>query len=164
MTGHVRQQGGGLSVTLHWPPAPPEHLGRYPAWEQPGPLRHATHADGIGRKVPELAAGALTDPVLIGAVADITALIGSQLGDGASFPEVMPVIKKTARRWLEDQVRAGLLPASAGAAIDELARAVHDQRYGLGPVTAYLRDPRVASNAPADSRVAGRVYDARPCG
>jgi pilus assembly protein CpaF len=55
----------------------------------------------------------------------------------------MPVIRDTARRWLERQVRAGLLPAAAGSALDDLARAVHDQRYELGPVTAYLRDPQV---------------------
>jgi Flp pilus assembly CpaF family ATPase len=85
----------------------------------------------------------LSDPRLIGGIADITAVIGSRLDDGASAAEVMPVIRDTARRWLERQVRSGLLPASAGGAIDELARAVHDQRYELGPVTAYLRDPQV---------------------
>ena len=55
----------------------------------------------------------------------------------------MPVIRETARRWLEGQVRADLLPASAGGHLEELAAAVHDQRYELGPVTAYLRDPQV---------------------
>ncbi len=70
-------------------------------------------------------------------------MIATRLDDGASTAEVMPVIRETARRWLESQVRAGLLPASVGEALDELARAVHDQRYGLGPVTAYMRDPRV---------------------
>jgi hypothetical protein len=76
-------------------------------------------------------------------VAEVTALVGTRLEDGASAADVMPVIRETARRWLERQVRAGLLPASAASAIDELARAVHDQRYELGPVTAYLRDPQV---------------------
>jgi hypothetical protein len=33
--------------------------------------------------------------------------------------------------------------ARPGGAIDELATAVHDQRYELVPVAAYLRDPRV---------------------
>jgi hypothetical protein len=28
-----------------------------------------------------------------------------------------------------------LLPASAGSQLDELAAAVHDRRYGLGPLT-----------------------------
>ena len=36
-----------------------------------------------------------------------------------------------------------MLAATAGGAHEELARAVHDQRYGLGPVTDYLRDPQV---------------------
>jgi hypothetical protein len=39
--------------------------------------------------------------------------------------------------------QAGLLPASTGGALDDLALAIHDQRYELGPVTAYLRDPQV---------------------
>jgi hypothetical protein len=77
-------------------------------------------------------------------------MVAARLDDGASGAEVMPVIRETARRWLEQQVRAGLLPASAGSALDGLARAVHDQRYGLGPVTAYLRDPKV-ENVDIDS-------------
>jgi Flp pilus assembly CpaF family ATPase len=85
----------------------------------------------------------LSDPRLIAGVADITEILAARLDDGASTAEVMPVIRDTARRWLEQQVRAGLLPASAGSALDDLARAVHDQRYELGPVTAYLRDPQV---------------------
>ena len=118
-------------MTLSWPPAPP-----------------LTQAHGTQSALPELrmpahARAGLTDPVLIGAVSEITALIAAQLDDGASAPEVMPVIRETARRWLERQVRTGLLPASAGGELDELARAVHDQRYELGPLTAYLHDPQV---------------------
>ncbi|HSR85595.1 MAG TPA: CpaF/VirB11 family protein [Streptosporangiaceae bacterium] len=130
-------------MTLQWPPAPPEHLGGSQTWEQPAPPPDDTHADGIRQEVPDLPAATLSDRRLIGAVADIAALVGTQLDDGASVAEVMPVIRETARRWLEREVRAGHLPASAGGALDELARAVHDQRYGLGPVTAYLRDPHV---------------------
>jgi Flp pilus assembly CpaF family ATPase len=43
---------------------------------------------------------------------------------------VRPVIRETARRWLEGQ-------------LEELARAFHDRRYELGPVTACLRDPQI---------------------
>jgi Flp pilus assembly CpaF family ATPase len=85
----------------------------------------------------------LTDPRLISGISDITAVIATRLSDDATSAEVMPVIKETARRWLEDQVRTGRLPASAGGMLDELAVAVHDQRYGMGPLTAYLRDPQV---------------------
>jgi hypothetical protein len=55
----------------------------------------------------------------------------------------MPVIREAGRGWLEGQVRGGLLPASAGGQLEELAAAVHDRRYGLGPLSAYLRDPHV---------------------
>jgi hypothetical protein len=106
-------------MRLHWPPTPLEQ-------QPPAPVR-----------------AGLTDPRLIRGVTEITAMIAAQLADGASAAEVMPVIRETAQRWLERQVRTGLLPASAGGALDDLATAVHDQRYELGPVTAYLRDPQV---------------------
>jgi Flp pilus assembly CpaF family ATPase len=130
-------------VTLLWPPAPPEHLAGCEPWPQPDPGDGDEHVEHSDRGLPDPPGAGLSDPRLIAGVADITAMIAASLDDGASAAEVMPVIRDTARRWLERQVRAGLLPASAGAAIDELARAVHDQRYELGPVTAYLRDPQV---------------------
>jgi Flp pilus assembly CpaF family ATPase len=111
-------------MRLHWPPAPAEQ--EPPEQQPPAPVR-----------------AGLTDPRLIRGVTEITAMIAAQLADGASAAEVMPVIRETAQRWLERQVRGGLLPASAGGALDDLATAVHDQRYELGPVTAYLRDPQV---------------------
>ncbi len=130
-------------MTLHWPPAPPEFLAGYQPWLPPGRGHGDERAGSDDRGLPDPPRAGLSDPRLIAGVGEITALVGNRLDDGASPAEVMPVIRETARRWLERQVRAGLLPASAGGAIDELARAVHDQRYELGPVTAYLRDPQV---------------------
>jgi Flp pilus assembly CpaF family ATPase len=98
---------------------------------------------GADRTQPPSASTGLTDPRMIDGVGEITRMIAAQLDDGASTADVMPVIRETARRWLEHQVRAGFLPASAGGELDALARAVHDQRYGLGPLTDYLRDPQV---------------------
>jgi Flp pilus assembly CpaF family ATPase len=133
----------GAAVTLQWPPAPPEHVAGYQPWGQPDEAPDDPRPDGSGRGLPDPPTAGLSDPRLIGGVADITAMMAARLDDGASATDVMPVIRETARRWLEGQVRAGLLPASAGSAIDELATAVHDHRYELGPVTAYLRDPQV---------------------
>ena len=130
-------------MTLQWPPALPEHLLGGQPWLQPGPDHVGEHADNDDRSLPDPPGAGLSDPRLIGGVAEITALVGTRLDDGASAAEVMPVIRETARRWLEHQVRAARLPATAGGQLDELSRAVHDQRYGLGPVTAYLRDPQV---------------------
>ena len=130
-------------MTLLWPPAPPDYLAGREPWVQPDPSQGDGHADNDDRGLPDPPMAGLSDPRLIAGVAEIAAMIAASLDDGASAAEVMPVIRDSARRWLERQVRAGLLPASAGAAIDELARAVHDQRYELGPVTAYLRDPQV---------------------
>jgi len=55
----------------------------------------------------------------------------------------VPIIRNATRRWLEQNVRSGLLPASSGSQLDELAAAVHDRRYGFGPLSVYLRDPKV---------------------
>jgi Flp pilus assembly CpaF family ATPase len=151
-------------VTLNWPPAPPAHLdgldldgpnadrhpsvGSLPHGSVGQPYeRHASAPQGV-LEPPDLPLATkmrigLADPRLISGVADISEMVAARLDDGASAAEVMPVIRETARRWLECQVRAGLMPASIGGAMDELAWAVHDQRYGLGPVTAYLRDPQV---------------------
>jgi Flp pilus assembly CpaF family ATPase len=158
-------------VTLNWPPAPDDlaadGYGQWPPPEQPAaqppwpPAPAAPAVPAVPGGAPGTAAGlvpapvladlapalqarhGLSDPRLINGIGEITAMIAAQLDDGASTAEVMPVIRDTARRWLEHQVRAGLLTASAGGAIEELAQAVHDQRYGLGPVTDYLRDPQV---------------------
>jgi Flp pilus assembly CpaF family ATPase len=151
-------------VTLNWPPAPLAHrvgpgIGSPNA---PGnrfavPLPDTNvfkpdHRNGLDPQdvldVPDVPLAtkvrvSLADPRLISGVADITEMVAARLDDGASTAEVMPVIRESARRWLEGQVRAGVLPASVGGAMDELAWAVHDQRYGLGPVTAYMRDPQV---------------------
>ena len=150
-------------MTLHWPPAPPHDLpGPLPAGE-PGPLaapaagelppagRHHSPAAGGAEPCdalvePEQLPGPrarLADPRLISGIGEISAMIAAQLDDGARAADVLPAIRETARQWLEHQVRVGLLPASAGGALDELAQAVHDQRYGLGPLTDYLRDPQV---------------------
>jgi hypothetical protein len=93
--------------------------------------------------VPAPPVAALTDPRLIGGVADITAMIAAQLADGASPAEEMPSIRDATRRWLEQNVRSGQPPASAGSPLDQLAAAVHDRRYGLGPLSVYLRNPHV---------------------
>jgi len=130
-------------VTLQWPPAPPEHHTGYQHLEPSEPPADDSYADGTEHVLPEPAVAGLSDPRLIGGIAEITEAIAAQLDDGASTADVMPAIRETARRWLERQVRAGQLPAAAGAALDDLARAVHDQRYELGPVTEYLRDPQV---------------------
>ena len=123
-------------MTLNWPPAPPA-----PApWDCP-----PASPELATSSLPEAAAPrpGLTDPLLIAGVAEITEMIAAQLPDRADPAEVLLVIRSAARGWLEHQVRTGLLPASAGRQLDELVSAVHDQRYELGPVTAYLRDPQV---------------------
>lgn len=116
-------------MTLQWPPAAADEEA------------DAVPPAGTGLAVPVRAG--LSDPRLIGGIAEITAMIATQLDDGVTAAKVMPVIRDATRRWLEKNVRSGLLPASAGSQLDELAAAVHDRRYGLGPLSVYLRDPQV---------------------
>jgi Flp pilus assembly CpaF family ATPase len=133
--------GAGV-MKLQWPPAVPEQID---GALQPGVAIGAAHSHGPVTEHQEQApaCAGLSDPRLIRGITEITAMIAAQLDDGASARDVMPVIREIAQHWLEQQVRSGLLPASAGGALDDLARAVHDQRYELGLVTAYLRDPQV---------------------
>jgi Flp pilus assembly CpaF family ATPase len=126
-------------MTLPWPPASLPHR-TTDAWTQADSSVVGT-ADTTA--VIGQARHGLSDPRLINGIGDITATVAAGLDDNASPAEVLPVIRETARRWLERQVRAGILPASAGSAIDDLATAVHDLRYELGPLTAYMRDPHV---------------------
>jgi Flp pilus assembly CpaF family ATPase len=129
-------------VTLQWPPTLPGHLTGSRDQPEP-PLNDRANAGGADLAPPDSPTAGLTDPRLIGGVAEITEMLAARLDDGASRADVTPVIEDAARAWLEGQVRAGLLPASAGSELGRLARAVHDQRYGLGPLTAYLNDPQV---------------------
>jgi Flp pilus assembly CpaF family ATPase len=147
------QANGGQHQVAAAPPPPPL-ASSSPADQRPRDWSHLAAevvadpaAPSAGLVAGGLVAGGLvaglSDPRLINGVGEISAMMATDLDDGATTAEVMPIIRDSARRWLEGQVRAGLLPASAGVDLDELARAVHDQRYGLGPLSAYLRDPQV---------------------
>ena len=146
-------------MTLNWPPAPPDLMaghnlpaspevpesadvpapGRFPATVRlPSPLDKAS----ASRPAAAATIG-LNDPLLIAGVTQITEVIAAELHDGADPASMLPAVRSAAPGWLERQVRTGLLPASAGRYLDELVSAVHDQRYGLGPVTRFFRDPQV---------------------
>jgi Flp pilus assembly CpaF family ATPase len=85
---------------------------------------------------------ALADVRFRGAVAEILQLIANRLQDGASEQEAASTIRDAVRAWAERQVRAGgMMPSPSER--EALAQAVYDQRYGLGPLASYLRDPNV---------------------
>ncbi|MGN6791403.1 MAG: CpaF family protein [Streptosporangiaceae bacterium] len=84
----------------------------------------------------------LADARLLAAIPEILAMIADLLPDRAEQAEVMPLIRDAARAWSQRQLRRGT-PVAGAEAVEMLAQAVHDQRYGLGPLAAYLRDPDV---------------------
>ena len=123
---------------LPWPP--PAYLHSHPP-PGPAPAPGSGPASGLGAPGPHGTQG-LGTALLRRAVTDILALIAGRLDDGARPEEVLPLIREAVRAWAERQARAGtLIPSPADR--DALAQAIYDQRYGLGPLAGYLRDPRV---------------------
>jgi Flp pilus assembly CpaF family ATPase len=111
------------------PPARPQPAGRdRPPAGGPAP-----------RHVPQ---AALADPRFRGVVAEILAAVASRLDDGAGEAEAAAFIREAVRMWAEHQVRSGARVPSP-AEREALAQAVYDQRYGLGALAGYLRDPNV---------------------
>ncbi len=72
----------------------------------------------------------------------ILAMIADRLPDRAAQADVMPLIEDAVRTWTSHQVRQGA-PVPTSRELQALAQAVYDQRYDLGPLAAYLRDPQV---------------------
>jgi Flp pilus assembly CpaF family ATPase len=85
---------------------------------------------------------ALADIRLRVGVSEILAAAAGRLDDGAEPEQARAVIRDAVLSWAERQARSGGIVASA-AEREALAQAVFDQRYGLGPLAAYLRDPNV---------------------
>src|SRR5215470_1563551 len=91
---------------------------------------------------PTRAPAGLTDSRLLTAIPEILATIADLLPDAGQPAEVLPLIRDAARAWSQRQLRQGT-PVPGAEAIETLGQAVYDQRYGLGPLAAYLRDPDV---------------------
>jgi Flp pilus assembly CpaF family ATPase len=93
-------------------------------------------------RVAEIPQAALADARFAAAVTEVLGLAASRLQDNATEPEVAAIIAAAVRAWAERQVRMGaMVPTPAER--DALAQAVYDQRYGLGALAGYLRDPQV---------------------
>jgi Flp pilus assembly CpaF family ATPase len=120
-------------------PAPVPAGPGQPGPGQPGPGQHGPGTGPQPRYVPQ---ATLADARFRYAVAEILGPVAGRLHDGTSEAEAAAIIRDGVRVWAERQVRAGSLVTSA-AEREALAQAVYDQRYGLGPLAAYLRDPGV---------------------
>jgi Flp pilus assembly CpaF family ATPase len=130
---------------LRWPPElpggdPPNGI-RVPEVSLGQYQRHFDPGDG---SAPGSGSGArlLADGGLLAGVTEILAAIAERLPDSAAHTDVMPVIRDAVVTWAQRRVRtSATMPGPAH--LEALAQAVYDQRYGLGPLTAYLRDPDV---------------------
>ena len=140
------EQAPGLGGRPSGPPLPPPppSLPKLPSLPGPPiplpPLPQSAPADsGFGHR-PESAG--LSDTKLLAGVSEILAMIADILPDRAPQGEAMPLIRDAVRGWTQHQVRLGM-PVPGPAELEALAGAVYDQRYGLGPLASYLRDPQV---------------------
>src|SRR5215467_2322676 len=127
--------------SLRWPPSAPRlDRGGY----QAAPADPGTGPQAAQPRLPSppASSAASGDPVVAQGVSEVLALVASRLDDGAAPDTVMPLIRDAARAWAERRARSGL-PVPSPADREALAQAVYDQRYGLGPLAAYLRDPAV---------------------
>src|SRR5260370_4593289 len=93
-------------------------------------------------RLPHRIEPVLEDSRLIAGVPEILSIIGGLLPERAVGSEVMPLIRDAVRGWIQSQVRLGMAVPSPSD-LEALATAVYDQRYGLGPLASYLRDPEV---------------------
>jgi Flp pilus assembly CpaF family ATPase len=131
-------------TNLRWPPPPPPGAGGFRAAPVAVDLASAPLAPlaPLPPTGPAALAGPMGDSPLAQSVAEVHAAIASHLEDGAAPDTVLPLIRDAVRTWAERRVRAGA-PVPSPAEREALAQAVYDQRYGLGPLAGYLRDPAV---------------------
>lgn len=120
---------------LQWPP----RAAQPPSAPSPNGAHPAAATLALG---PPREPAGLADAGLLAGIPEILAMIADLLPDRAEQPEVMPLIGDAARAWSQRRLRQGT-PVPAAADLAALAQAVYDQRYGLGPLAAYLRDPEV---------------------
>jgi Flp pilus assembly CpaF family ATPase len=92
--------------------------------------------------IPAERALSLTPAELMAIVPDILQRAAGQLPDDDHAKEAMPVIRTACRGWTEDRARQSG-QVSDPKDVEALAQAVYDQRYNMGPLTPYLRDPHV---------------------
>ena len=87
--------------------APPEHLAGYQPWLPPDRDHRVEHAGNDDRGLPDPPGAALTDPRLIGGIADITAMIAARLDDGATAarPPAPVAVPDGARRQVAADCR-----------------------------------------------------------
>jgi Flp pilus assembly CpaF family ATPase len=150
---------------LHWPPdiGQPEHSanGHHRPAGAPMPVARQSPSETSARRragpsqgtvqyarlphrspAPDRQSAGITDHRPLAGVPEILAMIADMLPDRAEHGEVMPLIREAARAWSQTQLRQGVAVPS-DADLEEIAQAAYDQRYGLGPLSAFLRDPDV---------------------
>lgn len=75
-------------------------------------------------------------------VPDVLQRAAGRLPDEGHTEDAMPVIRTACRSWADDRARQSGQVTDARD-VEALVQAVYDMRYGMGPLTPYLRDPHV---------------------
>ncbi len=125
---------------LPWPPASATWPDR-----QPG---GASKAGGFIQDAPQHSAAVedgartLTPAEVMALVPDILQRAAGVLPDDNQAEGAMPVIRAACRDWADERARQSG-QVSNPHDVETLAQAAYDQRYDMGPLTSYLRDPHV---------------------
>lgn len=125
--------------SLQWPPRQADDYPS-PNGRHRSPATTAASAasePGWTRELPGLA-----EPGLLAGIPEVLAALADLLPDLAEQAVVMPLIRDAVLAWSQRQLRQGS-PVPSASDLERLSVAVFDQRYGLGPLAAYLRDPDV---------------------
>ncbi len=124
--------------TLRWPPGQVQAAAEVAADPPPGVV-----PDPLPGVVPDPPPGVVPSlPPAATAAPQILAALADRLPDDPTRPEIWPVITGAVADHCRRQVqRGGLVPT--GEEIDEIAQAVFDLRYDLGPLAPHLREKGV---------------------
>jgi pilus assembly protein CpaF len=123
--------------SLAWPPpAPAGWSDGQGAWRELETPDRA-HAPGVTEHAQTLA-----QAELLTIVPEVLQRAAGRLPDDGHAEDAMPVIRAACRSWADDRARqSGQVTDPRD--VEVLAKAVHDMRYDMGPLTPYLRDPQV---------------------
>jgi Flp pilus assembly CpaF family ATPase len=133
---------------LSWPPGPGSWNGGELATPEPASPASASQPASTLQAASVLQTASaerqptLSPSELVAIVPEILQRAAGRLPDDAHTDAAMPAIRAACRVWADDRARrSGQVTDPRD--VEALAQAVHDYRYGMGPLTPYLHDRNV---------------------